>query len=678
MLQWGACFGIDFEFELAEPYIMMNLLRKNVCELVLMLVGLVASFICYARTHFFSVFFGDARLRFFDTDDYITLVRIRDFFTHHDLANSVIARANVPFGGDMHWTRFYDFFLIIPSWVVSIFTNSLEQAVEYVGFCISPLVKGVTIAILLKTFAKITSRTTAIITTLVFAVHPVINYTNMFGRPDHHAFILLFLVIYMHNIAELVTSNFSDGATVIKAALVTSLCVWISPEMLIFLLLTELVLFFFLLHSEPKKLEVLRRKNVMAACAIGVIVFLLCPWNWIHVISLVALATSSGMALKNFSPWYSVVLFLIMAPAFTALSPIEYDKISVVHVVLYMFASVYLAVIQQIFEKNAEKYRLWVSLGAGMLICAVFLYLFPNFLQGMEAGVSEQLKNVWLHTNVDELKSPFEFGKRPSILFCLYLLVTTVALSHKIRDLLSGLPSPTNAFWWILLLNAACYMIFASMADRMRSTSAFFSIPIVVDWIIGGSLLRKIPRYLLSLVAFILPLSFDFVHKYHSILSGYLANADNFYDFCLERKKNYQQEDDFFRWLDGISKTPVTILTYLGKSSMTLYYTKHKVVAAPYHRQEQGILSFFTIIESPYDEDVVGKILLQTKTSYIFISRSMCYANPATAGSLAGMIAEGRYPDWISIMEIPQKFADVIVAKVNKSRLRQCISGEAF
>jgi hypothetical protein len=531
---------------------------------------------------------------------------------------------------------------------------------------------------------KITSRATAFIATLIFAVHPVINYTNMFGRPDHHAFILLFLVIYLHSITELIISNFNDNNSATKAAVTTALCVWISPETLIFLLLTEVALFFFLLRNEPEKLEVLRRKNIIVSCGVGIIVFLFCPWNWIYMGCMTALALLSWIALENFSRWYSCAFFL-MAPAFAFLSPsfsIEYDKISVVHVVLYMMASACIAFVQQIMSmrKNVEKsmkYRLWISLGTGLMVCYLFLYLFPNFLQGMEAGVSEQLKTVWLHTNVDELKSPFVFGKNPSILFCLYLLVTVVALSHKVRDLLSkSSSSSSNVFWWIMLLNSACYMIFAAMADRMRSTSAFFSIPIVVDWVMDGSLLKKISRYLPPVVASILPMSFDWIHKYNPILSAYWANANDFDDFCLAHKRFYQQEDRFFRWLNNISKTPSTILTYLGKASLTLYRTKHRVVAAPYHRHEHGILAFFTVIESPYNEDVVGKILLRTKTSYIFLSRSECYTNPAAANSLAGMIVKDRYPEWISIVKVPEEFGDVILAKVNRPLLRQHLAGE--
>ncbi|MDR2681920.1 MAG: hypothetical protein LBB29_02645 [Holosporaceae bacterium] len=213
----------------------MELLKKYRSEIILIIVGLIASFMCYARIHFFVCFFGDCKIRFFDTDDYMTLVRVRDFFTHYDLANSVISRANVPYGGDLHWTRFYDFLFIIPSYILNFFLDSINDATEYVGFLIAPFLKSITVVILFKLFQKIMSRSAAFLTTFSYAINVAINYTNMFGRPDHHALILLFLSIYLYFITSLAQSNLTDSSVCFKAAITSAICIWISPETLIIL-----------------------------------------------------------------------------------------------------------------------------------------------------------------------------------------------------------------------------------------------------------------------------------------------------------------------------------------------------------------------------------------------------------------------------------------------------------
>ncbi|MDR2157950.1 MAG: hypothetical protein LBO02_01375 [Holosporaceae bacterium] len=636
-------------------------LKRYKFEIILILTGLLASFLCYARTHFFAIFFGDFNIRFFDTDDYMTIVRIRDFFRHYDLANSVIARANVPFGGDMHWTRFYDFFLIVPSFILNLFLDSIDQATEYVGLLISPAVKCVSVILLFDLFQKIMTKRTAFLASLIFAVQPVINYINMFGRPDHHAFIMLFIIIYAHNIARLCQSGFSDYRSARNAAVTAALCVWISPETLIFLLLSEAVMFL-CFYSDIEKLMVLYRKNVISACVVGIIVFLFCKIDVADALCVGALSLISYLTIKEYRPWH-VAAFMLLAAAFSTLPAVEYDKISVVHVGLYMCIAV--------FFGCAPLYcgKITYSIAAGCAVKLAFLFMFPKFLQGMEADLGETLKAIWLDAEVDELKSPYSFGKMPSLFFSIYMLISSVAIYNKIHDLTSKKFENMDATWWIFVVACSCYQILAIMADRMRPAYSLMGIPLIVDLAMNGAPLKFAPNSLKIAMACFLTLTVDMSQKYGYILKTYFANWSELRQFCEEKKEAYRQEDRFFKFLDGLEAKPTVILTYLGKSTMTLYYTKHKVVAVPYHRQGQGILSFFTVIESDYDENKVKQILLTTNTSYIFISKTMCYATPSARNSLAGMIVRGNVPDWIDVVKLPDEFEDVILVKINQNKL---------
>jgi hypothetical protein len=103
---------------------------------------------------------------------------------------------------------------------------------------------------------------------------------------------------------------------------------------------------------------------------------------------------------------------------------------------------------------------------------------------------------------------------------------------------------------------------------------------------------------------------------------------------------------------------------------MTLYYTKHKVVGVPYHRQKEGILSFYQVMENKYDDVEVKRILKQANVDYIFTSRSACYMKPATRESLAGLMVMGQQPDWLTTVNIPREFEDVVLMKVDQTKLR--------
>ena len=140
-------------------------------------------------------FYMQSQTEFIDTDDCMRLVRIRDFFNHYDLSDNIIKRCNVPYGCSLHWTRFYDFFLIIPSYILSFFTESIDKAIYYVGFCITPIIRIVTTVVFLRVIQNLMRRDDAFLCAVLFVVHPIKTVNGNYGRPDHHAFIMIFMIL---------------------------------------------------------------------------------------------------------------------------------------------------------------------------------------------------------------------------------------------------------------------------------------------------------------------------------------------------------------------------------------------------------------------------------------------------------------------------------------------------
>ncbi|MDR1362281.1 MAG: glycosyltransferase family 39 protein [Holosporaceae bacterium] len=657
----------------------------------LVLIGLLASAMSHLRTHYFTPLFGDLKLRFFDTDDYMMLVRIREFFIHHDFYKTVIDRTNVPYGGDIHWTRFYDLFFIIPVYILNFFLESIDKSIEYVGFFISPVIKIVTIVVIFRLFQNMMDRRSAFVATLIFAIHPAINYINMFGRPDHHAFILLFTICYLYSLALMAESGFKNIGAAARAGIICALCIWISPETLAIILLSEAVLLFSC-RDEPEKLTAIYTKTMVTSCCIGIVVFLFTNFDGVDLLCLGSLVAISSISIRKFNGVHLVGL-LFLAVAFSTLPLLEYDKISPVHLVLYICLSMCFGICLA-GQALVAKYGWYFVLVSAGVIGGLFLYMFPLFLYGMEAQVSEELKTVWLQSNVDELKSPFCFGQQSAVFFCICLLIASLAVYNKMRDLVEKVFDDQDMLWWIFVVAGSSYLVLASLIDRLRATMVFLTIPFAVDMVsnfalkrgehvahedpsIGGAtqklpeerMFRKKSNVFRGLVAVILMMAPDCVYLYQKPLQSYFSNRESIKDFCKARRDAYQQEDRFFTFLDGMSEKPVTILTYLGKASMILYYTKHSVIATPYHRHEQGILTFFAVTEKEYDEKTVKKMLHTAGVDYIFISKSMCYANPSCQNSLARMIADSGGPDWLSVAPIPQEFDDVVLVKVDQKKL---------
>jgi hypothetical protein len=432
--------------------------------------------------------------------------------------------------------------------------------------------------------------------------------------------------------------------------------------------LAEAVLFF-CYHNDEEKLKILYQKNIISMGSAGVIVFLFSPFDMTNILCLVALFLISYFTLKKYRLWHLIVIVFMIAAFSMMPHQVEYDKISIVHVVLYMYLSVFFGFIR-IYNKRI----ILVSVALGCVVGVLFLYTFPKFFYGMEANVTELLKSIWLGSEVDELKSPFHFGKMPSLFFSLHMMISSVAIYNKIHDLTSKKFENMDVIWWIFIVSCACYQLFAIMADRMRPMYACLGIPLMVDLVMNGIPFRSLPNCFKIIAACVLSLFIDTVQRYYHIMPFYLFDSSGIRDFCILKREDYYQEDRFFKFLNAVDDTPRVILTYLGKSAMTLYYTKHKVVAAPYHRQEQGILAFFSIFERNYNESEVKKILLKTKTSYIFLSKTLSYSNPKTQNSLVGMVIQGNGPDWISIVDIPAEFEDVLLIKIDHNKLHASIT----
>jgi hypothetical protein len=604
---------------------------------------------CYLQMH-------GLRLTFFDPDDYMRLVRIKEFFSHYDLSNNIIFRCNVPFGCNLHWTRFYDFFIIIPVYILDIFINSIDKSIEYVGFLMGPVIKSVTIVVFLSISQKLMEKDNAFLLTAIFAAHPLILPFGILGRPDHHAFIMLFILIFIHHVMDVIGSGFKDKNSFIKAAITTVLSVWISPETLIPLLLTDGILFLYS-FQDVDKLRLLYMKNILVTCGIGGIIFLSSgPVSRHDVVALILVMTLfytvyDGKYLKNKILTYGHIgIIMILLILFSRVTPVEYDRISIVHAALYLGSATYFGV--GMIKFKSQNCRLLVSFLWLGIISTAFLSMYLHFLKGMNAHVSDYIKNIWLD-RIAEMQSPFTHGE--GIFFVIYCIIAGISIVNKIIQLTKKKFSLQDLSWWILIVNAFCYTIFAGMFYRMLPYSTLFGLPFIIDWGMRGNFLKSFHRSVKVVIT--------------SFLSIFFLFWTSYFDSVKQEKtiNSPYASKELFKVIDDLSRTSEVIMAHSNDGPSILYYTKHKVVGAPYHRQTSGIIFSHRVMEDEYKEETVKSILKLTNTSYIFIRKSQ--ALKAEQKSLASMIVHNELPQWASIVKLPPKFNDILVAKIHISAL---------
>lgn len=586
---------------------------------------------------------------FDDTDDHMRLIRIREFFINKDLANHIIKRCNFPFGCDLHWTRFYDFFIIIPAYLLDFFLKDINQSIEYIGFFVTPIVKSITAIVLLITFQRIMNNYNAWFTVILSTVDPFLMPIEGFGRPDHHAFIVLFIAIYICILFSTIDANFSSYKKTVLAAITASLCVWISPETLIVLIVSDAMFFIYSFYNESIR-NYLINKNVLTFAFLSFIVFICAPLSANNVIAFMVTTILAVVSIKMKKTNLVILLQLIAITSYAFVFDIEYDKISVVHVSLYL-ASVAFFMLNDHFSQAQISRKAMLSAASAVIIGIVFLYSYPDFFKGMSANVSDYVKRIWLN-RVMEMQSPFQKDVRYA--FAFYLVITFVMTIVKIAKL----RFQNNAYsmkWWIIIAISTCYTIFACFAHRMWAYSALFGLPIIASCCMEETFFKW--RYVKICASFFFSYLFLF---FVPLLCGGEKAKDK------ESKNPSYREKELFLELDKISDTPVVILAHSNEGPKILYYTKHKAVGAPYHRQQQGIISSFEVIENTYDRNVVKRHLLTTQADYILIRKNQINAKNKNLGKL---IEDGKIPAGMKVVPFSDKFRDMILLKIDRNNL---------
>jgi hypothetical protein len=500
----------------------------------------------------------------------------------------------------------------------------------------------------------------AFLTTATFPCHPLIFGINHFGRPDHHAFIMLFMVIYLKSIIEVVLTKFNGENLYLKPAIVATLCVWISPETLIPILLTDGILFIYA-FSDMEKLKFLHMKNTLIACGVGMIAFFSSHQMFSYVLTacillmvVVPYATTTNWYQQNrILKYWHIVVITLMLYLCPLIAPVEYDKISAVHVFLFVCSAVYFGI--GIAHCRLElKRRTVLSAVWFVIIATVFLFLYPKFFSGMSANIDDYVKEIWLN-EVRELQSPLAGSGKVD--FLIYCVILVISIGSKVTRLLSQKRAVADIIWYILMGNAAIYTILAAMAYRMQPYAILFGLPIIVDFAVNGDFGKSIHRLWRVVGALFLTTFFLF-------LTGFFSDSA-----CSKSVSRAYTPRELFELIDNLSQTPAVIMACIDDGPALLYHTKHSVVGAPYHRQERGIISSHKIMDAKYDEETVKSILKSTGSSYIFIKKYLYDKKRSKPESLAQMLINNNCPDWINILKLPQRFSDVIIAKIDQEKL---------
>lgn len=639
--------------------VIMTQAKNRLTEIIILNILYVVLFIAHYTNNFGWC------INFIDTDDHMQVIRIKEFFEHLDWHNSIIARGNYPYGCDLHWTRLYDFFIIILSLIFRIFTSSIDNAIEYACFCVSPLIGLISLRLIFEIFSKFMKKDTVFIASAILCASPFLLTFFTFGRPDHHAFIVLCLLAYVYNFVKSVSQKTDINA--IHAALLATACIWTSPETLIVILLSDFILFISAFERSTL-FRYLFFKNLMTSCFVGIVALI--PGSPIASVIL-AIAAILIYACKNireklistFLQASPTLLYCIAYAIFIGackIAPVEYDKISAVHVSLFWAAAIFFAVNLKTFDR---KHRLLYTFASAFFIGIMYLITYPLFFFGMSGQIPDYVKEIWL-SKISEMQSPFASMEHGTVFF-VYALISVTAIIVKVKELIKNRTNYNEKIIWCEFLTlGGTYLILTGFANRMNPYAELFMLPMIVSLGMSSKFVKNMNRIRKILITMFLAILYMYVAA--GILCLFERNSENKItgnnNSETTKEQQFETEMELLKFLDNLSPTPVVIMADCNDGPKILHYTKHRVLGANYHRQIQGIISSYNIMRRKYDEKIVIDTLRETNTEFIFIRND---DQVKKAGSFASQILEGRYPNWIRIVELPKKFSNAVIVEVD-------------
>lgn len=118
--------------------------------------------------------------------------------------------------------------------------------------------------------------------------------------------------------------------------------------------------------------------------------------------------------------------------------------------------------------------------------------------------------------------------------------------------------------------------------------------------------------------------------------------------------------------LEALPGPPLTVAAYIDAGSEILYRTRHRVLAAPYHRDQAGILAAYRIL-SAADADAAEKIVRESGTDVIMVCDdpdNLWTRDSAFTRSLLG----GAVPAWLTRADDGLTHGGYALFKVKESR----------
>ncbi|SMQ85682.1 hypothetical protein SAMN06295905_2971 [Devosia lucknowensis] len=564
---------------------------------------ILAAWAIAVATLVYKVFFSNSNGPFFaDTDDAMRMVVVRDLTAGQNWYDLVQHRLNTPYGAEIHWSRLVDLPIAALVMAASLFADP-RMAAMIAGTIWPLLLVGTLLWLSARVAFELVGREGLLPALVLPILSPAVLAEFNPGRIDHHGVIIVLTMACL--LASLVALRRPLAAWLAGVVAATALAVALEAAPLV----VAAVLAFGLAYvADPARAANLRRFGLALAGGLAV-----------HL----ALARPP-------SRWLEAAC----------------DMISPVFVLAGLGVGLAYLVVSVLPPPRQAWQRLALLGALGIAAVAVVVLAYPQCLAGPYGSLDPWLQENWIaviveakpwHASLFELPvyaitvaAPVFLGllataaalvrdreRRMGWLTVLvFLACAALVMLTQIRGARLAILPAIPAAAWLIVRARAVYL------DRPRIVSA---LGLVGSWLVFSGVILSM---LVSLVVDLLP----------DGRAQAVAQTRASKQPCLV--------SDSFADLRALP--PERIMTPIDLGSHMLLETPHEVVAAPYHRNEDGVLDAFRFFNRSADEAreiarVRGLGLLVTCPAM----PEMRGAGLDVPGTLSNLLAAGTPPDWL-------------------------------
>lgn len=503
---------------------------------------------------------------YYDSDDYMRVVRVNKLVDGGGWYDGVIERENAPYGLEMHWTRFHDICILAAA--APFFPFFDKHKAVHIGASIIGAIFFLLIALMLYDIGSLRSENIGMISGLViFFCIGTCSYVR-FLRPDLHSSSLFLFTFIIKELLRFIKDPELCNAK--KLGVLFGLALWDTEELILLIALgLVFVIAWYWYTWDRRYIEKLQQASIVQFV---IVTLLVCGLE------------------RKFGDFR-----------------VEYDRISIVHVGMSFVQIVFFAFVNwldSVQMQNAKK--VWFSIIAGCLGLAFLLLVFPNILM-LSIGATDYYVRKNFLPLVNEM--------RPSV-FAVFFGFEVIAFF--VTSFFYFLIHKPNRMYLFLYQMSCVYFILGASITRCLPYYEVLVIPQIASMIV--ILMRKIWMrlsnknwmYLIRpMIVIMIPV---IVYCIPGVVTAY--SGEKVKSLIPSRKTKLIALMNFLEESFPNRELIACRSTYSAK---ILFFTKHSVVAGPYHRNTEGLKDLDKIFSHHTSDEELFQLLNKRGITLILV-----------------------------------------------------------